>query len=430
MQITRGAGTFKPYFDRIVDGELDALLDQLPAVLLDGPKGVGKTATAERRSRTIRRLDEPTQRALLEADPTIIAHDEPTVLVDEWQQVPAVWDAIRRLVDDGAGGGQFLLTGSAPSRATHSGAGRITTIRMRPFTLYERGVCDATVSLRNLLDGSKPAVSGRCPLGLVEYVSEITNGGFPGMRHLSGAALERTLDGYVERIVDHDLPEAGRAIRRPATVRAWLRAYAAATGTSASWEKIREAATGGLANKPARDTTVPYIELLTALRILDPIEAWLPTNNHLARLTLGPKHHLADPSLAARLLDRNAHHLLTGDEGPTIVPRDGTLLGGLFESLAALSVRTFAQAAGAKTHHLRTGNGRHEIDFIVECQGRVLALEAKLSGVVDDHDVRHLVWLRDQIGTDLADAAVLTTGPDAYRRPDGIAVIPLALLAP
>lgn len=222
----------------------------------------------------------------------------------------------------------------------------------------------------------------------------------------------------------------GFTVRRPAGVRAWLRAYAAATATTASWEKIRDAATSGVANKPARTTTFQYTELLTSLRILDPLEAWLPTRNHLARLTSAPKHHLADPALAARLLDRTREDLLTGADDPRMMPRDGTLLGGLFESLAALSVRTAAQATEARTGHLRTEGGRHEIDFIVEGGGTVLALEAKLAASVDDRDVRHLRWLGAQLGDDLADAVMLTTGPEAYRRSDGIAVVPLALLGP
>lgn len=209
---------------------------------------------------------------------------------------------------------------------------------------------------------------------------------------------------------------------------AWLRAYAAATATTASWEKIRAAATGGVANKPARTTTTEYTELLTALRILDPVEAWVPSRNHFTRLAAASKHHLADPALAVRLLQRTKNQLLTADQGNVVVPNDGSLLGNLFESLVALSVRTYAQAAEAKVYHMRTEGGRREIDFIVEAEGRILALEVKLGGSVGADDVKHLVWLREQLGDELVDAVVVTTGRDAYRRPDGIAVVPLALL--
>jgi predicted AAA+ superfamily ATPase len=231
--------------------------------------------------------------------------------------------------------------------------------------LYERTDFVAPVSLRAMLDG-EATVSGRSNRNLEGYVGEIVAGGFRGLRHFSGRALAAQLGGYIDRIVDHDLPEAGFSGRHPATIRGWLRAYAAATATTASWEKIREAAASGLANKPAKTTTAPYTELLTTLHILDPIEAWLPTQNHFRRLASGPKHHLVDPALAARLLGRTERHLLRGHEGAIAVPRDGTLLGGLFESLVALSVRTYAQAAEAHTYHLRTDSGRHEVDFIIE----------------------------------------------------------------
>ncbi len=419
-----------PYVRRIIDDDLDELGHQLPAILLDGPKGVGKTETARQRCRTVRRLDVGPDRAVVEADPFIVSEGEPPVLIDEWQRLPAVWDAVRRLVDQDPSGGRFLLTGSPPTQGTHSGAGRITTLRMRPLTISERGLCPPTVSFGALLEGDGVAVGGRSPVGLTAYVEEIVAGGFPGMRHLSGRALTHQLDGYLERIVDRDLPEAGFTVRRPATVRAWLRAYAAATATSASWEKIRDAAMADQVDKPAKATVMNYTELLGALRILDPVEAWLPSHNHLSRLTVGPKHHLVDPALAARLLGRTVQNMLAGEEGSVRVPRDGTLLGGLFESLALLSVRTFAQANDADTRHLRTSGGGHEVDLIVVRNGAVLAIEVKLSATVDDHDVRHLKWLRDRIGSDVIDLVVLTTGPDAYRRRDGVAVVPLALLGP
>lgn len=417
------------YVRRVVDDDLDDLFSELPAILLDGPKGVGKTATALERCRSVRRLDEAEERAIVEAAPAVVALDEPPVLIDEWQHVPAVFDRVRRLVDEDLSGGRFLLTGSPPTGQTHSGAGRITTMRMRPLTLYERRSGLGGVSLRALLAGDAQ-VGGRCDLELVDYVEEIVAGGFPGMRHLGRRARERQLDGYLERIVDHDLPEAGFRVRRPATVMAWLRAYAAAVATSASWEKIRGAATSGTGDKPAKTTTLPYIELLTALRILDPLPAWVPSNNPFSSLTVAEKHHLADPALAARLVRLSATQLLHGEAPEVAIPRDGTYLGALFESLAALSVRVFAQACDARTYHLRTRGGRHEVDFIVEGPSGVVGVEAKLAAAVGDADVTHLHWLREQVGDVCTDLVVLSTGPEAYRRHDGVAVVPLGLLGP
>jgi predicted AAA+ superfamily ATPase len=163
---------------------------------------------------------------------------------------------------------------------------------------------------------------------------------------------------------------------------------------------------------------------------LDDLDAWTPTRNHLSRLVAAPKHHLADPALAARLLGLDVGALLSG-EGPDALPRDGAFLGSLFESLATQTVRVLAQAAEAQVAHLRTMEGKHEIDLIVvRGDGRVVALEVKLSSTVDERSVRHLRWLQETLGDDLLDAVVLTTGSQAYRRADGIGVVPLALLGP
>lgn len=419
------------YRRRVVDSELDELVPGLPALVLEGPKGVGKTETARRRAGSIYQLDDPAQRAIAEAEPAQVLTGKRPVLIDEWQRVPAVWDAVRRAVDRDGASGQYLLTGSAtPAIApTHSGAGRIVTIRMRPFALSERGLASPTVSLRHLLRGGEDEIAGRTEVTLADYVHEIVNSGFPGMRRFSGRALRALLDGYVQRIVDTDFQEQGFTVRRPETLKRWLAAYAAATATTASYEAIRDAATSGQGDKPAKTTTQPYREILERLWIVDPLPAWLPSRNPLNRLAQAPKHHLADPALAARILGLDADALLSGEEAGPRIPRDGTLLGHLFESLVTLCVRVYAQAAEARVKHLRLHGGQREIDLIVErADQRVLAIEVKLSGTVTDDDVKQIHWLRDQIGDDLLDAVVINTGPQAYRRKDGVAVVPAALL--
>jgi predicted AAA+ superfamily ATPase len=302
---------------------------------------------------------------------------------------------------------------------------------MRPLTLPERGVAWPTVSVQDLLNGDRMAVDGESDLNLADYVDLILGSGFPAFQRLSGRSLRAQLDGYLDRIVDVDLEESGLRVRRPATVRAWLRAFAAATATSASWEKIRAAATPGSDLKPARSTVIPYVDALTRLRIIDDLEAWAPGHGHLRRLSQAPKHHLADPALAARLVGVSRSDLLDGCAGSVEFPRDGTFLGALFESLCALSLRVFAQQCEASTWHMRIDSGRHEVDFVLERDdGLVVAIESKLSPTVTDRDARHLRWLGDQIGDRLMDAVVLTTGERAYRRADGVAVVPLALLGP
>lgn len=419
----------RSYRRRVLDDELDELFPHLPAILIDGPRAVGKTSTAVQRCVAVRHLDHEPTRIVVTADPSVIAADRRPLLLDEWHLVRPVWDVVRRLVDADPTGGQFLLTGSLPDRHTHSGAGRIATLRMRPLTLPERGIETPTVSLGALLRGHRQ-VHGTTAVRLREYADEMLASGFPGMRHLPSRARNLALDSYLQRITDHDLPEAGLMVRHPTTVMAWLRAYAAATGTAASWEKIRNAAVIATDARPAKTTTLPYIELLSMLRILDPLPAWTPTSNHLRDLTTSPKHYLADPALAARLVKRTATQLLDGDMPDTVVPRDGGFLGALFESLAVLSVRVFAQRSAADVFHLRTDSGRHEVDLIVESEEGVLALEVKLNGSIGDADVRQLVWLRRELGERCIDTVVVHSGPEAYRRPDGVAVVPLALLGP
>ena len=419
------------YIQRVVDQEIDALLPQLPAISLEGPKAVGKTETARRRAVTTHALDDPAQREIVNADPARVLTGDPPLLIDEWQRVPAVWDVIRRAVDAGCQPSQFLLTGSAsPAEApTHSGAGRIVTVRMRPLSLAERGLETPAISLRELLRGERPALHGKSAVGLEDYVGEIVRSGLPGLRGYTGRALRAQLDSYLHRIIERDFEEQGLSVRRPETLRRWLVAHAAATATTASFEAIRDAATSGEGDKPAKTTTQPWRDALERLWILDPVAAWLPSQNDLNRLAQQPKHHLADPALAVRLLGLDADALLTGSEHGPKIARGGSLLGRLFESLVTLSLRVYAQANEAQVRHLRLHGGLREIDLIVErADRRVLAMEVKLSRTVNDDDVKQLLWLKRQIGEDLLDALVIHTGPEAYRRKDGIGVVPAALL--
>lgn len=389
--------------------------------------------TAARRANSVFALDDPVQRKLLAAEPLRIEAVEPPVLVDEWQLYPGIWDTVRRSVDREQVPGRYLLTGSAaPIQAPmHTGAGRIVSLRMRPMSLAERLVAPPTVSLRRLLDGDNATIDGETTVGLSQYADEIVRSGFPGIRDLPPKVRRAQLDAYINRIVARDFPEQGHQVRKPQTLRAWLAAYAAATATTASYTSILDAATAGGTDKPGKDTTMAYRDVLAQLWLLEPVPAWLPFRNQFTRLGSAPKHHLADPALAARLLGADAGALLDGTAAGSPRVRDGVLLGQLFEALVTLDLQVYAQAAEARLHHLRTRNGDHEVDLIVErADHRIVAVEVKLAQQVEDSDVVHLKWLRDQIGPDLLDAVVITTGPYAYRRPDGIAVVPAALLGP
>jgi hypothetical protein len=275
-------------------------------------------------------------------------------------------------------------------------------------------------------------VTGSTHVKLTDYTEEMLSSGLPGLRPLSGRARRSQLQGYVDRIVDRDIrDDTGVVIRNPAALRRWMAAYAAASSTTASFEKIRDAASAGNEQRSARTTTEAYRDALTRLWILDEVPAWIPSNNRLHELGQAPKHQLADPALAAQLLGVEASTLLAGQSSGPAIPRDGTLLGALFESLAALSIRVYAAHSEAKLKHLRTVRGRQEIDLIVErADGCVVAIEVKLARDVSSGDAKHLRWLKEKLGDRVLDQVIITTGPNAYRREDGIAVVPLALLGP
>jgi len=421
------------YLPRVLESEFDELFALLPALAIEGPKGVGKTAMASRRARTIHALDDPGQLELAAADPSRLLEADPPVLIDEWQRLPETWDLVRRAVDDGAEQGRFLLTGSVSpdGTGTHSGAARIPMVRMRPLALSERLGTAGSVSLAELLKGERLGLEGETSMSLEGYTDEILASGFPGLRRFSGRALRTQLDGYIDRVVDRDFPELGQRVRNPAGLRRWMSAYAAASSTTTSFEKIRAAASSAKGENVNRKAAAPYRDALERLWLLDPIPGWLPSRSHLKRLTAAEKHQLADPALAARLVGATKEALLQGESFGPPIPRDGTFLGALFESLATLSIRVYAQNVEAEVKHLRSFAGDREIDLIIQRDDdRVVAVEVKLAAVPRDKDFRHLKWLQEEIGDDLLDAFVITTGKAAYRRADGIGVVPLALLGP
>lgn len=414
------------YLRRAIDDALDELVPQLPAILLDGPKAVGKTTTALQRAKTTKKLylQQDLDRAAL--SPDWLLEGEKPILMDEWQKLPQSWELVKESVDRDYSGGQFLLTGSLPDSGTHSGAGRITSLRMRPLGFSERALEKPSVSFGALLAGQSD-VSGATAFSGEQYADEVARSGFFGMRTKTGNALTASLDGYLERIIDTDVKGVGLSARRPATLEAWLRAYAAATATTASWETIRDAATSGSESAPTKATTLPYRDALTRLRILDELPAWIPSRNHFTRVGSASKHYLADPSLALRLLGMSAAQL-TDTPGFETTAFDKPLFGRMFEALAALTVRGLAEAQFAKVMHFRDAKGSHEIDLIVQrTDGKILAIETKLSEVVSPADFKHLHWLSDQLGDELVGKVLIYAGKEAYTA-QGVSVVPLALL--
>lgn len=418
------------YIRRYADWVLEELMGQLPAISIDGARGVGKTETAKRLAHTVLQLDDAIDAETVEINPAMLATAPGPILIDEWQLVPEVWDRVRRLVDSGVQPGHFLLTSSHPPREspTHSGAGRIVRLRMRPLSMAERHPDRQRVYLSDLFAGQRE-VSGECSLSLSDYVEEIVASGFPKLRTYTGRDRREALDGYIDHALERDIADLGVTVRRPEALRGWIRAYAAATASTANYQTILDAATSGQPNKPSRITTMTYRDALANMWLLDTVPAWFSPGHEFGGLSQAPKHFLADPALAARLLSLDEEHLLRGARIDTLGPQEGSILGRLFESLVAQSLHTYAHVLEARLTHVRDRHGRHEVDFLLEGPGQTrIAIEVKLAQTVNNDDTKHLHWLKEKLGDGLTDAIIVTTGQSCYRRADGIAVIPFGSL--
>lgn len=433
------------YQPRLMDQRLEELLRSVPAVSVEGARAVGKTRTARAHGTTFIAVDDPDERAQLAAIGSRFTTLPSPLVIDEWQRMPELWDRVRRAVDDDPSPGRFLLTGSStPSQApTHTGAGRIITLRMRPFSLAERAIETPTVSVGSLLGSglgtqdlsALTPIEGYTSVTIDQYVDEICRSGFPAIREQPPLGRKAQLDGYIEQTLRHDLPEATGGRRRPRSVREWLTAYASAVATTASFSSIAELATRPLSTDMGLATARSYRDHLSGMWLLDPVPGWSPSENEFSRNNLTDKHQLCDPALAARLLGYGpsevlgvGHPILTSPRG---TPRRPRVLGSLFESLVIQSLQVYAEVLSARVFHLRTKGGLQEIDVILEgADRRVVAFEIKARATPKPEDTKHLRWLRKKIGPRLADAVLVTTGRLAYRDEDGIAVVPAALLGP
>lgn len=410
------------YMPRVLDQELSYLLQSVPAVVLDGPKAVGKTRSAQQFAKTTFNCADVDQREIIRADRVLALRSPRPVLLDEWHLEPGVWETARGLVNDEGSPGMFILTGSAnPGDARiHSGTGRFVRTRMRPMALSERGVVDPTVSLRSLAKGDRH-LEGHTIFALVDYIFEIASSGFPGIRLPESLDRGLMLRSYVQTALEVEVPQLGFIPRRPHSLLGWFRTYAAALSTTASFSAIADAIPEE--TRPTKATAADYREVLSQLWLLEQVPAFALSENRLNELGKAPKHQLCDPALALAALGISAEQLVKEPAA------HGPLLGRLFESLATLSIRVYAQANGMEVSHIRTARGEHEVDLMVTApDGRSIACEVKLSQTVNSEDVRHLDWLRKKMGDQLVDCIVITTGQTAYRREDGIGVVPLALL--
>lgn len=426
----------KTEYSRLIEKYLVSLMEEIPAVAVEGLKGIGKSVSATRLSKTVFELDQQRDRILIENDMSILTKEPVPVFIDEWQRVPEVWDYVRHHVDKHSLPGIFILAGSAKNvnLDIHSGAGRILRLRMYPLSLEERALETPTVSLAELLNQEKPfsaAIQGSTEIGFAEYMEEILKSGLPAIRNYSPHRRRQMLAAYIEYLLSHEFSQQGIRIRQPRMLLRWLMAYAAAESSDTSYGEILDASTAGEGEKPALKTTAAYREALERLWLIDELPVWLYGEDYFSRLKSTPKHYIADPALTAHLLNIDIKSLTrSGSNAAHTVfdEKKGAITGRLFESLIHLSLRTYCAVNDSSLSYIKTRNGDHEVDFIIQQGNSIVAVEVKLAREVNDHDVKHLIWLRNALGERLTDALVICTGPVACRRKDGIAVVPAALL--
>lgn len=420
----------RQYRKRIADGMLKRKLEGKGAVLIEGPKWCGKTTTAEQIAASVLYLDDPAKKEqnlqMAELNPKRLLQGAAPRLIDEWQLAPKLWDAVRFEVDHRGAAGQFVLTGSAVPADTgeiaHSGTGRFSRLTMRTMSLYESGDSTGEVSLGALFGGAG-APDGRSVLDIERLAFLVCRGGWPqavGMR--DPIALDQAMD-YCDAVVRSDVNRADGVRRDPDFVRRLMRSYARNQGGQVPNTVIaRDAAAGGAA--PDEERAAACIEALRKIFVVEEMPAWNPNLRSKTAIRSSATRYYADPSIAAAALGI----------GPADLLNDLKTFGFLFEALCARDLRVFADALNGRVYHYRDKAGR-ECDAVIHLRnGRYGLVEAKLGGGrAVEEAAESLKALRGKIDTDKMNAPsfllVLTgIGDYAYRRPDGVCVVPVGCL--
>lgn len=411
------------YRPRTVEPLVAARLRTHGAVLLTGPKAVGKTTTGRGFAASQVRLDQ--DRAALTAaqtDPRLVLDGEHPRLIDEYQLVADLWNAVRGRIDDLGAKGLFILTGSAMPEedlTSHTGARRIAPVTMRTMTLFERGLSTGLVSIGSLLDGAVPA-GGPHQFTVTDAIDAIVTGGWPDNLDLSGSDAFDANVGYLD-VINTDVRRVDEVRRDPDGVRRLLASYARNVATDAALRTI-----GRTGEVPMNERTLhDYIDVLRRLFLIEDQESWKPSLRSRVRLTATPKRHLADPSLAAAALGADAKRLV----GPEI-----ELAGFLFESQVVHDLRVFAQPHRASVRFYRDNKGL-EVDAIVEAtDGRWVAVEVKLGHSRVEEGAHNLLAIRGKVSVQTNAACgglvVVVADSPTYVRPDGVIVTSIASLGP
>lgn len=415
------------YIDRIVDEELDESIQTFGAVLVEGPKWCGKTTSAARHASSELRIADPTggyrNRRLAELDVMAALAGPRPRLIDEWQEVPTTWDAVRYLCDQAGGApGQFLLTGSATprerNRPMHSGAGRIGRVHMDTLTLQERGCSTGETSLRALCRGE--AARGVGSWDISEVADAVCHGGWPAAHAMDTVHAQRIAASYIDAVVNEDLERTDGVKRDPAKVRRLVASLARNEATLATKKTLAADAAGWDATSLSMTAVNDYLTALGKVFFLEDIPAWEPALRSPVRIRVARKHHMADTSLAAAALGATPASLIA----------DPKTLGFLFESLVTHDLMVYARSIDACVYHYRDDVDL-EVDLILSCSnGSWAALEVKLGTDQEDGAARNLCRLEKKMlergeSAPLFKAVVVGVGAVGHRREDGVNVVPI-----
>lgn len=421
----------KAYKPRVADQELKRKLAGIGAVLIEGPKWCGKTTTAERQAATIIYMDEPLhmEQNLLMADinPKALLVGESPVLIDEWQLAPKLWDTIRFEVDHRDGVGLFILTGSAVPAKTeeihHSGAGRFAWLTMRPMSLYESGESTGEVSLEALFDTPENII-GINKLTLDDMAFLICRGGWPRATMQDGDIALDQVKYYYDAVTRADVSRVDGVRRNQERVKRLMRSYARHQGTPAPVSTIVEDMRVNDEESSDVKTITSYIEALKKIFVIEDSAAWNPNLRSKTAIRTSDTRYFVDPSIAVAALGL----------GPNDLIGDLNTMGLLFETLCVRDLRVFASALDGQVYHFRDKYGL-ECDAVVHLRnGKFGLVEIKLGGdKLTEEGATTLKTLAERIDTDRMKAPsflmVLTaTGKFAYRREDGVYVVPIGCL--
>lgn len=417
----------KKYLPRIIDKYLDSALEASGAVLIEGAKWCGKTSTAKQRASSVLFMQDPdyTLSYLKAADtkPSLLLKGDTPRLIDEWQMAPVLWDAVRFAVDERNEAGQFILTGSAvplDDVLKHTGTGRIARILMRPMSLYESMESNGAVSLKDLFDG-KTDVEGISSLTIEYLAFALVRGGWPAsIGAKESVALKRAYN-YVDAVINQDVSRVDGIEKNPARVRALMRSYSRNIATMANMSTIRNDIAGD-EDTISEKTIASYINALRRIYVIEDVPAWNPAMRSKTAIRTSPKRHFVDPSIAAAVMRATPQSIL----------EDFITFGFLFESLCVRDLRIYSQALDGEVFHYRDKSNL-EADIIVHLNdGRWGAIEVKLGSKEIEEAARNLLKLKEKIDLGKMKAPsflmILTGTQLAYRREDGVFIVPIGCL--